>query len=925
MAHRLRRFLSRLRSLFGEKEPASEFREEIEAHLRMLTEDFLRRGMSREEAAYAARRQFGNVGLLEEQQREGRGFARAERRVSMWISDLFHDLKYGFRILLKNRGISVIAVASIALGIGANTAVFTAAKAALLDELSVPHPEELRLLAYTQNNRSVVENDWGDFYTDKQGRTVLASFSYPVYQVLRQQNQALGDLFAFVDLDQFEHLSATIDGRAEVVTGELVSGNFFRGMRVSPILGRPIQPADDAHPGESAVAVISYSFWKRRFNGSPDVIGKTIDVNLTPVKIIGVAPRRFSGASHVHAEQDLFMPLSAQPLVFSRGDTPLLSDPNTWWIQIMGRKQPGVEDERARSSLVVALAHAIRATMAVPKDRTFPTLFLLPGGRGWNYAEQDVEHPIPFLVALACFVLLLSCVNVANLLLSRCASRGPEISTRLAIGANRMRIVRQMLAESLSLAIFGGAAGLFLGYATRNLLPKLLSPSWEAPTLNTSFDWRVFLFTAAIAGISAIAFGVVPAWRGTRTDVNAGLKNSTRAVTDGRRGALGRALAALQVSLCLLLLASAGLFLRTLLNLNAIYPGFDKKGLLLFALEPPARRYAPPKNVEVLHRIEEKISQLPGIQSVTLSREALLAQSWSNAEFLRMGQQTADEDQQHVGLNWVGSDFFSTMRIPILQGRSFNRHDATSSHMVAVINATLARKQFGGRNPIGTLFRMEKGGDPIEVVGICGDAKYGWLRDKPPATFYLLYMQRKDAHGSMTFEVRTKGNPKRFLDTVRNAVASVDKDLPLIDIRTQEEQIAAIMAPERSFAAVTSAFGIIALVLAGIGVYGVVASGVSRRVNEIGIRMALGARREQVVRTVLAEAAGLTILGLCAGLLAALFLTRFLTSFLFGLKPNDIVTLAGTAIVILLVAIAAAWAPARRAASIEPVVALRHE
>src|SRR5581483_1729906 len=261
MTQGVRRFLSQLRGLFIEKEPNGEFREEIEAHLQLLTEQFLRRGMRREEAIYAARRQFGNVGLLQQQQRETRGFA--------WISDLFQDLKYGFRVLAKNPGVSGIAVISVALGIGANTAVFTAAKAALLDELSVPHPEELRLLAYTQSNRSVVEQDWGDFYTDKHGRTVLASFSYPVYRALRQENHALADLFAFIDLGQFEHLSATIDGRAEVVTGELVSGNFFREMRVSPILGRPIQSADDAHPGQNAVAVISYSFWERRFNGSP--------------------------------------------------------------------------------------------------------------------------------------------------------------------------------------------------------------------------------------------------------------------------------------------------------------------------------------------------------------------------------------------------------------------------------------------------------------------------------------------------------------------------------------------------------------------------------------------------------------------------------------------------------------------------------
>lgn len=916
MIHALRRFLSQLRDLF-ETRAGGEFREEIEDHLRLLTEEFIRRGMSRKEAISAARRKFGNMTSVEERRREERGFA--------WLRDFFQDLRYGFRMLAKNRAVAIIAVSSIALGIGANTTVFTAAKAALLDELSVPHPEQLRLLAYTQSNRSVVENDWGDFYTDKHGRTVLASFSYPVYQALRRENHDLGDLFAFVDLGQFEHLSATIDGRAEVVTGELVSGNFFEEMRVATVLGRPIQPADDAQTGNSPVAVISYSFWLRRFNGSPAVIGKTIDVNLAPVTIVGVAPRGFSGASHVHAEQDLFMPFSAQPLVFSRGDKPLLSDADTWWIQIMGRIGPGMSDERARSSLAVGLAQAVRSTMALPRDRTLPSLFLLPGGRGWNYAEQELEHPMPFLLALAGFVLLLSCVNVANLLLSRCASRYREISTRLAIGASNTRIVRQMLTESISLAILGGAAGLLIAYISRNFLPHLLSPSWGMPTLDIRFDWRVFAFAGIVSAVSAIAFGVAPAWRLTRTDVNAGLKNNTATTTGARHGASGKMLVALQVSLCMLLLVSAGLFLRTLLNLNALDPGFDKRGLLLFALEPPAKRYPPPKNVEVLHRVEEKIAQLTGVRSVTLSREPLLAQSWSNSDFIPIGAHPAQTRDPHVGVNWVGSEFFSTMGVPIVKGRGFNALDMRSSHMVAVINATLARTEFGAINPVGASFRMEEDGNPVEIIGICADAKYGWLRDKAPPTFYALYMQRKNAHGSMTFEVRTSGNPKGFLEAIHAAVASVDKDLPLIEVRTQEEQIAASTAPERSFAVVTSVFGVIALVLAGIGVYGVVAAGVSRRVNEIGIRMALGARREQVISTVLTEAVGLTMLGVCAGLVGALFLTRFLSSFLFGLKSNDAATLAGTAILLLLVAILASWAPARRAASIEPVLALRHE
>ena len=911
------RFLSRLGGLFGRGEADREFDNEIAIHLELLTERLVRQGMNREEAVSAARRQFGNVGLLEERQREARAF--------LWITVLFQDLRYGLRILAKSRGITALAITSLGLGIGANTAVFTVAKAALFDALSVPHPEQLRLLGYTQGDRSVVENDWGDFYTDAQGRTVIASFSYPVYQAMRRQDHSLGNLFAFVDLGQFEHLSATIDGLAEVVTGELVSGNFFQGMRVGTVLGRPIEPTDDAVPGSGAVAVISESFWRRRFGLSPFVVGKTINVNLTPITIIGVAPRGFSGASHVHTPQDLFMPLSMQPVIFPRGGRSLLSDSDTWWIQIMGRLQPGVSDERARASLAVVLSQAVRSTMTVPKDRTVPPLLLLPGSRGWNYTAQELEHPMPLLLALAGFVLLLSCVNVANLLLSRLSSRVREISIRLALGANKMRVIRQMLTESLCLSVLGGTAGLIIGYLGRNILPKLLSPSWGSTALNVRFDWRVFAFGCFISIATGLGFGVVPAWQAMRTSVNAGLKNTGRAMSDSNKGIAGKLLIVLQVSLCMLLLVSAGLFIRTLVNLNALDPGFNKKGLLLFAVEPPAKRYPAPNNVEVLHRIEGKVASLAGVRFVTLSREALLAQSWSNSDFVPVDRSTAGARDRHVGVNWVGQDFFRTLGIPILGGRSFDQHDTLSSRGVAVINAALARKEFGGTNPIGAFFRMKEGGEPFEIVGICADAKYGWLRDDVPPTFYALYTQRKDADGSMTFEVRINGNPRDFVGAVRGAVASVDKDLPLIDVRTQEEQIAATIGPERSFAIMTSGFGILALVLASIGVYGVVAAGVSRRVNEIGIRMALGARADQVVRMVLNEAVCLTLVGVCAGLCAALFVTRLLSSFLFGLRPTDALTLAGAGLLLSLVAMLGSLAPAYRAASIQPVRALKHE
>jgi predicted permease len=482
-----------------------------------------------------------------------------------------------------------------------------------------------------------------------------------------------------------------------------------------------------------------------------------------------------------------------------------------------------------------------------------------------------------------------------------------------------------MLTESLCLSTLGGSAGLLLGYLGRNILPQLLSSSWGPSALSTRFDWRVFGFTLLISVLTGLGFGVGPAWQATRTSVNAALKDGGTTTTHHRRGIAGKVLVILQISLCMLLLVSAGLLVRTLANLNALDLGFNKRSLLLFALEPPVQRYPAPKNVEVLHRVEERIASLPGVQSVTLSREALLAQSGSNSDFMVEGSPRITGRDRHVPFNSIGQSFFTTMGIPILYGRSFDLRDTSSSPGVAVINRALAQKEFAGRDPIGASFRMKQGGERLEIVGVCADAKYAWIRGDDSPTFYVLYTQQKDAPGSMTFEVRTKGKPRDFADAIRGVVESVDKDLPLIEVRTQEEQVDATLAPERSFATVTTGFGILALLLASIGVYGVMAAGVSRRVNEIGVRMALGARADQVLRMVLGEAMSLAFAGVGAGLCVALLLTRLLNSLLFGLKPTDSLTLAGAGLLLSVVAILASWTPARRASRIQPVQALRHE
>ena len=436
----------------------SEMETEVRFHMESYAADLVRSGIPEPEAMRRARIEFGGVESHKDAVRASLGLR--------WWDELWIDLRYGVRMLRKSPGFTAIAVMSLALGIGANTATFALAKAALLDKLSVSHPDQLRVLGWNQDDRSVVSSMWGDFYPDGKGHTLVASFSYPVYEQLRK-NHSLGDLFAFKELSNgIDDLTVSIDDHAEMVTGELVSGNYFQGFGVGTALGRPIEPADDAVSG--GVAVISDAFWARRFNRSSSVIGKAAKLNLIPVTIVGVAPKDFTGASHVQVSPDVFLPLSMQPVIAPKGNNSLLSDPETWWVQIMGRLQPGVSEESARASLAVTLDQAVRATMTIPKDGTLPPLSLLPGDRGWlNYSDRQLEQPSTILVALTALVLLLACANIANLLLARSSSRQREVSVRVALGAGKTRLLRQMLTESLMLSMLGGTAGLALGWPKR--------------------------------------------------------------------------------------------------------------------------------------------------------------------------------------------------------------------------------------------------------------------------------------------------------------------------------------------------------------------------------------------------------------------------------------------------------------------------
>jgi len=892
-----------------------EMQSELQFHIDSYAADLMRRGLSREEALRQARLELGSVEARKEDCRESLG-------LRLW-DDLFADLRYGLRMLKKAPGFTAIAVISLALGIGANTIVFTLAKEALLDTLAVPHPEQLRLFTLEiPRKNSPIHGFWGSFYLGRNGGSETTSFSYPVYQILRQQNRSLEDLFAFKELSGYNRLTATVDGRAQIVTGELISGNYYRQLGVGTALGRPIQPTDDAHPGEGAVAVISDGYWARAFGRSPSVVGKTIQLNLTPITIIGVNPPGFSGAARVQSSPDVFVPFSMQPVLLPKNIDSPLTNKGLWWVQIIGRIKPGVSDATAVAEFSVNLDHAIRATLPVSEDASMPILTLPSGSRGLNQSARNMGTQIYVLLSLVGLVLLLACANIANLLLARSATGQREVSVRMALGASRGRILRQVFTESLLLSLLGGAAGFLLGYLGRNVIPRLMSNSWQPEQLYTRFDSKVFAFTAGISVFTGLLFGLAPALQSTRTSVNAGLKDSAATATKRRKGLAGKTIVVFQVSLSMLLVVGAGLFARTLFNLNHVDIGFRAENVLLFHIQPPSSRYPSPKSIAVERRIEEKLATIPGVDSVTLSTEPLLANTMSNDDFVPDSQtQKPARGEQTAFINFVGNGFFATMGIPLLAGRAFSNTDTETSQKVAIIDQSLARRFFPNSNPVGTTFNKGH----ILIVGICADTKYDQLRDETPPTFYLPYRQESNAEDGVTFEVRLRTSPEGALPAIRDAVSSIDKDLPLIDVRTQIEQIDATLSQERLFAALTGAFGVLALVLACIGIYGIMAYTVARRINEIGIRMALGAQASQILRMVLGEASWLAIFGIAIGLGAALWLTRFLATLLYGLKPGDPATLIGAAFLLLGTAIAAGWVPAWRASKVQPMEALRHE
>ncbi|WP_263419431.1 ABC transporter permease [Terriglobus albidus] len=886
---------------------------ELADHLERLTSDLIAAGHNPHEASRRARIALGPALKHKEDMRSSLGL--------QWMDQARDDLRFAVRQMRRNPRFAIIGALSLALAIGANSTLFAVVKQLLYTPLAVPHADQLRLLRWWGDGNEAVHGMWGDFDSAPGQGTNSSVFSYPVYQQLRAHNDVLQDLIGFKD----DGMNATIRGEAQRVSVEMVSGNYYGQLRVRPQVGRAITEADTVVPGSGAVAVISDGLWARSFGRSPVVVGQTITLNQSVVTIVGVNPPGFTGLKLAQQSPDLFVPLSLQPVIDPKGKASLLTDPGLWWVNIMARSRDGITDLQAQSALNFVLQGAVRSTLTVRRGETMPRLVLTDGSRGLRVPDRVFRMPLLVLWALTGFVLLLACANVANLLLARAAQRRREMSVRLALGAARGRLLRQLLTESVLLAFLGGVGGLVLTYFGRNLLPRLLTEPWQRAEFNTAFDAKVFAFTTIITLITSVLFGLAPAWLSSRLPIGGALKETALQTTRRRKGLSGKALVSFQVALSTILVLGAGVFLRTIWSLGSVDVGFNPDNLLLLEIEPPVSRYPAGKDVNLHMQLEQRFTAVPGVESVAAGYVPYISDNMSNETFLPEGEISDPHRRQAEAVNWVGTDFFKTLEIPILAGRAFGIQDTATSPKVGIINESLARKRFGSTDVVGKRFKADQEkSDWIQIVGVCRDTRYVNLRTQPPAQFFLPFVQQKQV-GRMVYQVRTHVPASTLAPLLRKIVQQVDPDLPVTDIRTQRDQINAAMQLERAVAVLTVGFGLLAMSLSAVGIYGVMAYSVAQRTNEIGIRLAVGARPVQVRGMILQESSRVTGIGLVCGIAVALGLTHLVRSMLFGIETYDPPTILVTVGVLVLVALGATWIPARRAAALQPMDALRNE
>jgi predicted permease len=966
------KLLSTLRTvagtLFRRSRIERDMDEELRSHIANRTNDLMRSaGLSRAEAERRARIEFGGYQKYKEEIRESLG--------AHFIETLLQDIRYAFRMLRKSPGFTAVAVLTLALGIGANTAIFSVVDAVLLRSLPVKDPQQLVVLSWSarQKPKYTGHSGYGDCDSEyRRGGKRDCSFSVPFFDAIRTRTGDFSGMAAFAGPLGIDFSG---NGPATMAKGTWVSGDFFSTLGVDTILGRPLGPSDDS-PSAPPVIVLSYACWQRAFGADRSVIGRAVRLNSVPATIIGVADPHFTNVTPGKT-QDFFMPLALCDRVRSQwwGDVDRLSDATSWWIVIIGRLKPGIVAGQAQAAATTVFRNELfhgSKPLSTPADA--PTISLMSAREGLNGETGEIAPMLFLLMFGVGFILLIACANVAGLTLARSATRQKEMSVRLALGAARTRLIRQLLTESVLLSLIGGALGIFVAFWGVRAIVALFGTGYSDFPFVIAPDWRVLTFTLAVVLATGILFGLAPALRGTRVDLTPALKESASslpraAVRTKRFSRLGDALVITQVSLSAVVLIGAGLFLRTVRNLHSLNPGFDTRNILLFEIDPTIAGYTDPQTQQLYSNLQQRFAAMPGVLSVSYSEDALVDGGWSGDDFHLDG--TPPKSIINPATLSVGLNFFSTMRIPVLAGRAFTPADfvaaastraarkAASSPPVPVVgsvspanassvggpkslatiyahstpipimvNEMFAQKFFSNQNPVGKHFgdaqyidgEAQLPSPGYTIIGVAANTKYKTIRQPIVPTVFLPLVSN-----SAYFELRAAGNPTALVKNVRDIVSRAADNLPLTNVRTQTEQIDQTLFLERLLSRLSSFFGALALVLACIGLYGLLAYEVARRTREIGIRMALGAQQRDLLRLVVGQGILLAFIGVAIGIAAALGVTRFISSMLFGVRANDPLTIIAVAILLGLVALLACYIPARRAVKVDPVVALRYE
>jgi predicted permease len=947
-----------LSRFFSKRKRELELEEEVRSHLKMAAGERVERGETKEEAERASRREFGNVGLVKEVTREIWGWR--------WLGDSYEDAHYGIRTLSKSLGFTSIAILTLALGIGANTAIFSMIDAALLRALPVRDSNQLVLFEWHAHKepKNGSSSSYGDCNQERTETNAEAcSFSEPFFKVVRAQTGIFSNVTAFAWADR---INLSGNGAAKLInqTG-YVSGEYFETLGVQPALGRLLTPEDDT-PSAPAVIVLSYNYWRSEFGGSSSAIGKTVLLNKVPCTIVGVAEQRFDALSPGNSFQ-VWIPLALQPQLEQPWDN-RDADPSNWWLVMVGRLKTGTTRTQAQAAVSTIFTNEM-TTGAKPmfKSEDGAAITLTPAEQGLSGNRRELSTPLYVLLLAVGIVLLIACSNVAGLLLSRAAARQKEMAVRFALGASRGRILRQLLTESVMLSLAGGVMGiLFANWCIASIVAFLAANQDGASSFRPEIDTRVLLFTAAVSLLTGILFGLAPAFRGMRVDLTPVLKEGSAGNLPGAHGARGRLgagswLVVVQVALSIVVLAGAGLLVRTLQNLKNVDPGFDTRNLLTFSLDPTLIGYKRAEAGRFYRELQSRLTGIPGVLSASYSWRSLLGGGLWTTSFHQPGK--PKDEQSDTDLLPVGAEFFKTMRIAVLEGREFNAADferaqvadaaraaqaeqaaaklktgsrpAASPAVIpdagpvpAIVNQAFVTKYFPNMNPVGQRFGESEANSETgeakrpgwEIVGVVGNAKYNRLRRSVEPTTYV-----PNTGGTVSFSLRTAAEPERFVPQVRAAVNALDSNLPVFGVRTLSQQIDRQVFPERLIARLAGFFGALALMLACIGLYGLVSYEVARRTREIGIRTALGAEKVDVLRLVLGQGMKLTLSGALPGIALALGLMHYAKSLLFGLGAADPVTFAAVTVLLIGVTLLACYVPARRATRVDPVVALRYE